>query len=94
MFLQNIAKVIEESPETEAGADNLHYGREMVDRACKLFRDGKHEELGALTNEIRDEISKTIILNDATWEGLRCRICLAQPQFLRASAYARTVKRN
>ena len=26
-------------------------------------------------NEIRDEISKTIILNDENWEGLRCRIC-------------------
>ena len=25
MFLQNVAKVIEEPPETEAGADNLHY---------------------------------------------------------------------
>ena len=47
----------------------------MVDRACKLFRDGKREEVEALTNEIRDEISKTIILNDETWEGLRCRIC-------------------
>ena len=28
-FLQNIAKVIEESPEMEAGADNLHYIREI-----------------------------------------------------------------
>ena len=59
MFLQ-------ESPETEAGADNLHYVREMVDRACKLFRGGEREGLEALTNEIRDEISKTIILNDET----------------------------
>ena len=33
------------------------------------------QELETLTNEIRDEISKTIILNDETWEGLRCRIC-------------------
>ena len=75
MFLQNIAKVIEESPETEAGADNLHYIREMVDRACRLFRGGAREELETLTNDIRDEISKTIILNDETWAGLRCRIC-------------------
>ena len=75
IFLQNIAKVIEESPETEAGADNLHYIREMVDRACKLFRGGAREELETLTNDIRDEISKIIILNDETWEGLRCRIC-------------------
>ena len=75
IFLQNIAKVIEESPETEAGADNLRYIREMVDRACKLFRGGAREELETLTNDIRDEISKTIILNDETWEGLRCRIC-------------------
>ena len=70
MFLQNVAKVIEGSPETEAGTDDLHYVQEMVDRACALFRGGQHEELEALTNEIRDEISKTIIL-----EGLRCRIC-------------------
>ena len=75
MFLQNVAKVIEGSPETEAGADNLHYVQEMVNRACTLFRGGQHEEMEALTNEIRDEISKTIILNDETGEGLRCRIC-------------------
>ena len=47
----------------------------MVDRACALFRDGQRHELETLTNEIRDEISKTIILNDENWEGLRCRIC-------------------
>ena len=58
-------------PETEAGADNLHY----VDRACGLLRENRVEEFDTLTNEIRDEISKTIILNDETWEGLRCRIC-------------------
>ena len=38
MFLQNVAKIIEGMPETEAGADNLHYVQDMVDRACKLFR--------------------------------------------------------
>ena len=75
MFIQNVAKVIEGSPETEAGADNLHYVKDMVDRACELFRGGRHQELETLTNEIRDEISKTIILNDETWEGLRCRFC-------------------
>ena len=63
IFLQNM--VIEESPETE------------VDRACRLFRGGAREELETLTNDIRDEISKTIILNDETWEGPRCRICPA-----------------
>ena len=75
MFLQNVTKVIEGSPETEAGADNLHYVKDMVDRACALFRGGQHQELETLTNEIRDEISKTTILNDENWEGLRCRIC-------------------
>ena len=75
MFLQNVAKIIEGMPETEAGADNLHCVQDMVDRACELFRENKLEEFDALTNEIRDEISKTIILNDETWEGLRCRIC-------------------
>ena len=75
MFLQNVAKVIAGMPETEAGADNLHYVQGMVDRACELFRENKLEEFETLTNEIRDEISKTIILNDETWEGLRCRIC-------------------
>ena len=74
MFIQNVAKVIE-SPETEAGADNLRYVKDMVDRACELFRGGQRQELETLTNEIRDEISKTIILNDETWEGVRCRIC-------------------
>ena len=75
MFLQNVTRVIEGSPETEASADNLHYIKDMVDRACALFRDGQHQELEILTNEIRDEISKTIILHDENWEGLRCRIC-------------------
>ena len=77
MFLQNVAKVTEGSPESEAGADNLHlhYVKDMVDRACELFRGGQHQELETLTNEIRDEISKAIILNDETWQGLRCRIC-------------------
>ena len=75
MFLQNVAKIIEGMPETEAGADKLHYVQGMVDRACELFRENKLEEFDTLTNEIRDEISKTIILNDETWEGLRCRIC-------------------
>ena len=75
MFLQNVTKVIEGSPETEAGADNLHDVKDMVDRACALFRGGQRHELETLTNEIRDEISKTIILNDENWEGLRCRIC-------------------
>ena len=46
-----------------------------INCACELFRENNLEEFDALTNEIRDEISKTIILNDETWEGLRCRIC-------------------
>ena len=75
MFLQNVAKINERMPETEAGADNLHYIKDMVDRACKLFRENKLEEFDAQTNEVRDEISKVVILNDETWEGLRCRIC-------------------
>ena len=75
MFLQNVAKINERMPETEAGADNLHYIKDMVDRACKVFRENKLEEFDAQTNEIRDEISKVVILNDETWEGLRCRIC-------------------
>ena len=62
MFLQNVTKVIEGSPETEAGADNLRDVKDIVDRACALFRGGQHHELETLTNEIRDEISKTIIL--------------------------------
>ena len=66
---------VDSSPETEAGADNLHYIKDMVDPACKLFRENKLEEFDAQTNEIRDEISKVVILNDVTWEGLRCRIC-------------------
>ena len=40
----------------------------MVDRACRLLRENRVEEFG-------DEISKTIILNDETWEGLRCQTC-------------------
>ena len=75
MFLQNVAKINERMPETEAGADNLHYIKDMVDRACKLSRENKLEEFDAQTNEIRDEISKVVILNDETWEGLRCRRC-------------------
>ena len=75
MFLQNVAKINERMPETEAGADNLHYIKDMVDRACELFRANKLEEFEAQTNEVRDEISKVVILKDETWEGLRCRIC-------------------
>ena len=33
------------------------------------------EEFNAQVNEVRDEISKVVIMNDETWEGLRCRIC-------------------
>ena len=33
------------------------------------------EEFDAQINEVRDEVSKVVILNDETWEGLRCRIC-------------------
>ena len=40
MFLQNVAKINERMPETEA-ADNLHYIKDMVDRACELYRDNK-----------------------------------------------------
>ena len=47
----------------------------MVDRACKLFRENKLEEFDAQTNEVRDEINKVVIMNDETWEGLRCWIC-------------------
>ena len=59
MFLQNVAKINERMPETEAGADNLRYIKDMVDRACKLFRENKLEEFDAQTNEIRDEITKS-----------------------------------
>ena len=41
IFLQNVAKINERMPETEAGADNPHYIKDMVDRACKLFRENK-----------------------------------------------------
>ena len=75
MFLQNVAKISERMPETETGADNLHYIIDMVDRACELYRNNKMEEFNAKVNEVRDEISKVVILNDETWEGLRCRIC-------------------
>ena len=75
MFLQNVAKISERMPETETGADNLHYIIDMVDRACELYRNNKMEEFNAQVNEVRDEISKVVILNDETWEGLRCRIC-------------------
>ena len=34
MFLQNVTKGIEGSPETEAGADNLRYIKDMVGRLC------------------------------------------------------------
>ena len=71
----NAAKINERMPETEAGADNLRYIKDMVDRACELFRENKLEEFDAQTNEVRDEISKAVVLNDETWEGLRCRIC-------------------
>ena len=36
MFLQSVAKINERMPETEAGADNLHYIKDMVDRAFEL----------------------------------------------------------
>ena len=61
MFLQNVAKVIEGMPETEAGADN-RYVQGMVDRACELFRENKLEEFETLTNEIR----RDQLLNDET----------------------------
>ena len=83
---QNVAKIIEGMPETEAGADNLHYVQGIVDHACELFRENKLEQFETLTNEIRDEISKTIILNDETWEGLRCRICPSCASLLGDSA--------
>ena len=47
----------------------------MVDRACELYRNNKMEEFDAQVNEVRDEVGKVVILNDETWEGLRCRIC-------------------
>ena len=75
MFLQNVTKISERMPETETGADNLHYIVDMVDRACELYRNDKMEEFNAQVNEVRDEVSKVVILNDETWEGLRCRIC-------------------
>ena len=50
MFLQNVAKINKRMPETEAGADNLHYIKDMVDRACELFRANKLEEFEAQTN--------------------------------------------
>ena len=75
MFLQNVTKISERMPETETGADNLHYIIDMVDRACELYPNNEMEEFNAQVNEVRDEISKVVILNDETWEGLRCRIC-------------------
>ena len=75
MFLQNVTKISERMPETETGADNLHYIVDMVDRACELYRNNEMEEFNAQVNEVRDEVSKVVILNDETWEGLRCRIC-------------------
>ena len=42
MFLQNVAKIIEGMPETEAGADNLHYVQDMVDRALYSRHTQKH----------------------------------------------------
>ena len=75
MFLQNVTKISERMPETETGADNLRYIVGMVDRACELYRNNKTEEFNAQVNGVRDEISKVVILNDETWEGLRCRIC-------------------
>ena len=75
MFLQNVTKISERMPETETGADNLHCIIDMVDRACELYRNNEMEEFNAQVNEVRDEISKVVILNDETWEGLRCRIC-------------------
>ena len=66
MFLQNVAKINERMPETEAGADNLHYIKDMVDRACELYRNNKMEEFDAQVNEVRDEVSKVVILNDET----------------------------
>ena len=74
MFLQNV-EISERMPETKTGADNLHYIIDMVDRACELYRNNKLEEFNAQVNEVRDEIRKVVILNDETWEGLRCRIC-------------------
>ena len=41
----------------------------------ELYRNNEMEEFNAQVNEVRDEISKVVILNDETWEGLRCRIC-------------------
>ena len=75
MFLQNVTKISERMAETEIGADNLHYIVDMVNRACELYRIDKMEEFNAQVNEVRDEISKVVIMNDETWEGLRCRIC-------------------
>ena len=75
MFLQNVTKISERMAETETGADNLHYIVDMVDRACELYRADKMEEFNAQVNEVRDEVSKVVIMNDETWEGLRCRIC-------------------
>ena len=75
MFLQNVTKISERMPETETGTDNLHYIVDMVDRACELYRNDKMEEFNAQVNEVRDEVSKVVILNDETWEGLMCRIC-------------------
>ena len=61
--------------ETEAGADNLHYIKDMVDRACELFRGNKMEEFDAQINEVRNEVSRVIVLHDERWKGLRRRIC-------------------
>ena len=92
---QNVTKISERMPETETGADNLHYIIDMVDRACELYRNNEMEEFNAQVNEVRDEVCKVVILNDETWEGLRCRICHdVRPQSPPASAYAWSARHN
>ena len=92
MFLQNVTKISERMPETET-ADNLHYIVDMVDRACELYRNNKMEEFNAQVNKVRGEISKVVILDDETWEGLGCRICPSvRPRS--APAYAWSARHN
>ena len=53
MFLQNVTKIIERMPETETGADNLHYTVDMVDRACELYRNNKMEGRSSMHRSTR-----------------------------------------
>ena len=72
-----VAKINERMLETEAGADNLHYIKDMVDRACKLFRENKLEEF---LQERPPPHHPLPVLPHHGW--LRLVRCLASPETL------------